>query len=131
MGNWGDDWDPEVINREEPKGRFTINFKKIAFDMDKLVLETGEVNDKHPKYDLLLEWAGALTGCFILFLLSYQVFAFVTLPFCIFYIIAIVKIGSAWKQFKYKIGVFWAMTIGAILVLATIAVFIQHLLGWI
>lgn len=126
MGNWGDDWDPEVINHEDPKGRFTINFKKISYDMDEIIESTKEVDDKHPKNELLKEWAGAMTGCFILFCLAYRVFAFVMVPFFFFYLLALGRIGGAWKQFNYKRAQYWAMTIGALIVLLAIALTLQH-----
>lgn len=129
MGNWGDDWDPEVVNKEEPKGRYTLNFKKITADMDNIIAETSVVDNKHPKMDLLMEWAGALTGCFILFLCSYKVFVFVTLPFFAFYMIALYRIGSAWRQFKYNAVIYWLMTIPALGVLFAIAYMIQQLVA--
>lgn len=128
MGNWGDDWDPEVINRQEPKGRFTVNFKKITTDIDNIVDATMDTGGRQVRLELLKEWAGAMTACFVLFLCSYKVFVCVTFPFFIFYFIAILRIGGAWKHFKLNTVLFWLMTIISWIALFALAYTIQTLL---
>lgn len=127
MGNWGDDTDPEVQALKEYDARFTINFKKLYIDVDELVETTMEINEKHPKDSLLKLWAGAMTGMFILFCLSYHVLIIATVVFMAFYLIAIFRIGKAWKGFNYKPWKYWLMTLGALIASGAVAVILQTL----
>ena len=111
MGNWGDEVDYEAKAIKDYEGRFTVNFKKIYMDVDEISERTLEVTDKHPKDSLLKLWAGAMVGMFVFFLLSYQFFAFVMIPFMAFYIIALVRIYKCWKSFKYNGVQFWVMSV--------------------
>ena len=111
MGNWEKMTDYEAEKMEEFKGRFTINFRKIYFDIDEISERTMEINEKHPKDSLMLEWAGCMTGLFIVFLFVYEAFALITIPFIAFYIMALVKMGKCWKSFNYKTSVFVLMTV--------------------
>lgn len=128
MGNWGDDWDPEVTGKKEPKGRVTLNFKKIAADVDEIVASTSKVDDRHPKDELMKEWTGAMLGFAILFLASYKYACFVTIPFMLFYGLALVRIAGAWKNFKYKSVIFCLMTIAALVAAFVITYFIKILI---
>lgn len=125
MGNWGDDWDPEVKDKKEPKGRITINFKKITADVDEIMAATAKVDERHPKDELMKEWIGAMLGFFILFLASYKYACFVTIPFMLFYALAVVRIAGAWKSFKYSRLAFWLMTAAALIVIFVITYFIK------
>lgn len=127
MGNWGDDTDPEVQALKEYDARFTINFKKLYIDVDELVETTMEINEKHPKDSLLKLWAGAMTGMFILFCLSYHVLIIATVVFMAFYLIAIFRIGKAWKGFNYKPWKYWFMTLGTLIASGAVAVILQTL----
>lgn len=127
MGRWGDDIDPENIEREDPKGRFTLNFKKMITDIGEIIDATKNVDDKHPKNELLKEWVGAMLGFFILFLFSYQILCFITVLFMAFYLYAVIKIGSAWKHFNYKVSLYVLMNIGALGVLFSLAYLLRNL----
>jgi len=127
MGNWGDDTDLEVKALKEHEGRFTINFKKIYYDVDDISEKTLEVTDKHPKDSLMKLWAGTMVGMFIFFLLSYQVLALVTLPFLAFYLIGLFRIFKCWKGFKYNGVQFWLMSIAAMAVLFILSRVVQEL----
>jgi hypothetical protein len=126
MGNWGDESDPEVAELKEYKVRYTVNFKKIFVDVGEMSEHVLEVTDKHPKDDLMKLWAGAMTAYFVFFLLSYKILMIITLPFIVFYFIALVRIGSVWKSFKYKAWQYWLMTIGALIVIFVVAMVAQH-----
>lgn len=128
MGNWGDDTDLEVQALKEHEGRFTINFKKIYYDVDEISEKTLEVTDKHPKDSLMKLWAGTMVGMFIFFLLSYQVLALVTLPFLAFYLMGLFRIFKCWKSFKYNGVQFWLMSIGAAALLFVLSRVVQELL---
>ncbi len=126
MGHWGDEWDPEVQKREDPKGRITINFKKASSDIDNIVDCTQNVDDKHPKNELVKEWAGIMIGFFIMFLISYRVFVFAAIPFMIFYIVCLVKLKNAWKHFGYKLKVPVLVTILVLAAGLAVALFAQR-----
>lgn len=126
MGNWGDDKDEEVKALKEFKPRFTVNFKKIFVDVDLITETTLEITDKHPKDSLMLLFAGTMTAFFVLFVLSYQVAILATVPFMAFYLVALLRIGKAWKTFKYNGTQFVLMSIGCLAVLFAIAMTIQH-----
>ena len=128
MGNWGDDTDPEVAALKEFKVKFTINFKKIYTYVGELSETVLEVNEKHPRDSLMVLWAGTMVGFFIFFLFSYQITYLVTLPFMIFYFIAITRIFSAWKSFNYKAAPYWLMTVAALICEFAIAMVLQQLL---
>ncbi len=127
MGNWERMTDYEAEKMEEFQGRFTINFKKIYFDIDEISERTMEINEKHPKDSLMLSWAGCMCGMFILFLLAYKVFALITIPFFFFYIMALVKMGKCWKSFKYSGAAFVLMTIAATILLFAAAILLRTL----
>ena len=125
MGNWGDEVDYEAKAIKDYQGRFTVNFKKIYMDVDEISERTLEVTDKHPKDSLLKLWAGAMVGMFVFFLLSYQFFAFVMIPFMAFYIIALVRIYKCWKSFKYNGAQFWVMSVVTLSLLFALSRFAQ------
>ena len=128
MGNWGDNLDYEAQAIKDYEGRFTINFKKIYMDVDEISQKTLEVTDKHPKDSLLKLWAGSMTGIFIFFLFSYQVFALITIPFLAFYILGLFRIAKCWKSFKYSVAKFWGMSIIGILTVFAAAQILQRVL---
>jgi hypothetical protein len=126
MANWGEDVDYEAMELKDHEGRFTINFKKIFVDVDEISQRTLEVTDKHPKDSLLKLWAGTMIALFIIFVLAYQVLIFIAIPFFIFYIIALFRIYSCWKGFRYSKSRFWLMTIPTLTISFCIAQLIQH-----
>ncbi|MCR5250292.1 MAG: dolichyl-diphosphooligosaccharide--protein glycosyltransferase subunit 2 [Lachnospiraceae bacterium] len=124
MANWDADYEAQKLKDYE--GRFTVNFKKIYMDVDEINEKTLEVNEKHPKDSLMKLWAGTMCGMFIFFLLSYQVLALATIPFLIFYLIALFRIGKCWKNFKYSAAAFWGMSVAAILLVFALAMVLQY-----
>ena len=124
MGNWGVDYEAEKLKDFE--ARFTVNFKKIYIDVDEVSEKTLEVNEKHPKDSLMKLWAGTMVGMFLFFILSYKILALVTIPFLVFYVIALFRIGKCWKSFKYSAGQFWLMSIGTMLAAFALAMVAQH-----
>ena len=124
MANWDNDFEAQQL--KEYEGRFTVNFKKIYMDVDEINEKTLEVNDKHPKDSLMKLWAGTMCGMFFFFLLSYQVLALATIPFLIFYFVALVRIGKCWKSFKYSAGQFWGMSVVGLLAVFALAMVVQH-----
>ncbi len=128
MGNWGEDLDYEAKGIKDYEGRFTLNFKKIYFDVDEISQKTLEVTDKHPKDSLMKLWAGTMLGMFIFFILSYQIMALVTLPFLAFYLMALVRIYKCWTSFKYSGTQFFVMSVIGIVVLLAVALVLQNVL---
>lgn len=128
MGNWGEESDYEAKSIKDYNGRFTINFKKIFMDVDEISEKTLEITDKHPKDSLLKLLAGTLIGMFIFFLLSYQVFALVMIPFLAFYVIALFRVYKCWKSFNYSTLTFWEMSIAGICVAFALAQLLQHVI---
>ena len=128
MGNWGENLDYEAMAIKDHKGRFTVNFKKIYMYVDEISQRTLEVTDKHPKDSLLKLWAGAMTGIFVFFVLSYQILFLITIPFLAFYLIALFRIAGCWKSFKYSAAKFWSMTIFTVIALFAVSRVVQFLI---
>lgn len=129
MGHWGDEWDPEVANLKEPHGRITFNFKKICGDVDNIVEATLNVTEKHPKGELIKEWAGAMIALFVIFLFSYKILIFAAIPFIFFYFYALFKIYNAWKYFKYKVSVAVLITIVLLIVMIVVSYIVHGIIG--
>ncbi len=128
MGNWGESVDYEAMSIKDHEGRVTVNFKKIHMDVDESSERTLEVTDKHPKDSLLKLWAGAMVGVFLFFVLSYQILFLITIPFLVFYLIALFRIGSCWKSFKYSAAKYWTMTICTMTALFAFSRIVQFLI---
>ncbi len=127
MANWDNDFEAQQL--KEYEGRFTLNFKKIYMDVDEINEKTLEINEKHPKDSLMKLWAGTMSGMFIFFLLTYQILALATIPFLVFYFIALVRIGKCWKSFKYSAAQFWAMSAAGVVIVFALAMVAQHCIG--
>ncbi|MBP3295014.1 MAG: hypothetical protein J6M27_00425 [Lachnospiraceae bacterium] len=127
MANLDNDYEAQQL--KEYEGRFTLNFKKIYMDVDEINEKTLEINEKHPKDSLMNLWAGTMCGMFIFFLLSYQVLALATIPFLIFYFVALVRIGKCWKSFKYSAAQFWGMSAAGVVIVFALAMVAQHCIG--
>ena len=52
MAGWGEEFDEELKNQEEIEVGFRFGFKGMSFLIDRIVEETREWDDKHPKDDL-------------------------------------------------------------------------------
>ncbi|MCR5127798.1 MAG: hypothetical protein K6B69_06775, partial [Lachnospiraceae bacterium] len=127
MANWDNDFEAQQL--KEYEGRFTLNFKKIYMDVDEINEKTLEINEKHPKDSLMKLWAGTMSGMFIFFLLTYQILALATIPFLVFYFIALVRIGKCWKSFKYSAAQFWGMSAAGVVIVFVLAMVAQHCIG--
>lgn len=129
MGRF-DEYDDELkqLESQEIKLKFTINFKKMDVLVDRIVSETREMNDKHPRAELMKIWAMALLCIFVLFIFSRSLLLIVVLPFLFFYFLVLLQIGSAFKRFHYKRFPYWMKTIGAVLVALALAMCIQMLI---
>ena len=131
MGNWGDELDYEAQKLEDFKPKFTINFKKIFMYAGQVEESTLEVNDKHPKDSLMILWAGIMVGIAIFFVVAYNIFTFIALPFLGLYVWALVRVAKCWKGYHYNMVQFWLMT--AVTVVASFALsrVIQWLIGYL
>ena len=124
--NWGDDVDEELQARsEEFKPKFTINFKKMTFYIDRIVEETKEWDDKHPKDDLMKMWAGIMIMMFVLFMCSYNIMLIATVPFFGFYGYVLIQLSRTFKRFGYKRLPYWILTILSLAILFVISYYIK------
>ncbi len=128
MANWGEDVDYEAKELKDYEGRFTVNFKKIFLDVDEINERTLEVTDTHPKDSLMKLWAGCMVSMFILFLLAYKALIFIMIPFFVFYLMALIRIGKCWKGFRYSSSRFWIMSILTIIASAALATVLRYLI---
>lgn len=124
--NWGDDVDEELLSpKTEFKPKFTINFKKMTFYIDRIVEETKEWDDKHPKDYLLKIWASVMIMMFVLFLFSYNVLIIATALFFGFYGYILFQLSKTYKRFGYKRLPYWIMTILTLAVLFVVSYYIK------
>ena len=128
MGNWGDDIDEELKRSEKIKVGLLLSFKSMTLVLERLTLETREVDDKYPKNELLKIWGSIMAIFAVLFSFSYSVFMIVTVLFLGFYGYAFFQLAKAWNSFKYSKVQFWAMSLVGIAVDLGIAVLVQGLL---
>lgn len=119
--NWGDD-----IDESMPKGRlkacFVINVRTMAHFLEQIDEETREHDNKYPKSEILKIW-GSVMACFAVFLACSfinPIFAFVMMPFELFYGFILFKAAKVWKRFEYSRLQYWLMTIGALALMAAI-----------
>ena len=127
--NWGEDVDEELTGRQQEfKPKFTINFKKMTFYIDRIVEETKEWDEKHPKDYLMQIWAGAMLMLYVLFLCSYNVLIIATAIFIVFYGYILFQLGKAFKTFGYSRLKYWLMTIITLVILFTISYYMK---SWI
>lgn len=111
MSGWGDDYELQLQQDTKIDVNFMINFKRMSHIIDRIVEETGEWDDKHPKTDLLKIWASVMFVFLVLFTLSYSVLTVATGIFFFFYGYVLIQLASAWKRFKYSGRIYWAMTL--------------------
>lgn len=119
--NWGDDLDEELRQKEKVHVGFMINFKNMAYYLERIDEETQEWDDNYPKKELITIWKSAMVCIFVLFALSYEIFAFVMLPFIMFYVYIIMRLGRVWKRFNYPVMFYWLVTVVGLIVMFAVA----------
>ena len=119
--NWGDDLDEELRQKEKVHVGFMINFKNMAYYLERIDEETQEWDDQYPKKELITIWKSAMVCIFVLFALSYEIFAFVMLPFIMFYVYIIMRLGRVWKRFNYPVMFYWLVTVVGLIVMFAVA----------
>ncbi len=121
-----DKYDDELLQKKERyKFNFTVNFKKMYVMNNTLREDNGERDENYPKEIFLTMYAGIWLAMTVLFCFSKNFLWIVTLPFMVFYVIALVGTFKNWKEYKYKVWQFVLMNIGAFLVSATLGVLFQ------
>lgn len=120
-----DDYDYEVERKKERyKFNFTINFKKIYMMNNTLIEDNGDRDEQYPKNILLTMWTGIWVAMTVLCCFSKSFLLIATLPFMVFYIIALASTAKAWREYKYNNAQMVFMNIGAtVFALAVGAVF--------
>ena len=119
--NWGDDLDEEHQKKEKVHVGFMINFKNMAYYLEKIDEETQEWDDNYPKKELITIWKSAMVCVFVLFALSYEIFAFVMLPFVMFYVYILMRLGKVWTRFSYPAKLYWLVTVVGLIVMFAVA----------
>lgn len=125
MAGWGEEFDEELKNQEEIEVGFRIGFKGMSFLIDRIVEETREWDDKHPKDDLRFILFNDLLIICILVAFSHNILMIVTVFFMLFYGYILVQLGKAWKRFKYPMGQYRLLTIVGLIVAVAIGVVLQ------
>ncbi|MCQ2526458.1 MAG: hypothetical protein MJ130_06805 [Lachnospiraceae bacterium] len=121
-----DDYDYELAQKKERYSfRFTVNFKKMYMMNNTLREDNGERDEEYPKNIFVTMLLGIWLAMTVLFCFSKNFLWIVTLPFMVFYIIALVGVFKNWKEYKYKMWQIVLMTIGGFLISATIGVLFQ------
>ncbi|MBR3824601.1 MAG: hypothetical protein IKJ39_05325 [Lachnospiraceae bacterium] len=128
MGNWGEDFDEELKNQEEIEVGVRFGFKGMSFLIDRIVEETREYDDKHPKDDLRFILFNDLFIIAILVTFSYNILMIVTLFFMLFYGYILIQLGKAWKRFSYSMWQYRLMAILGLIVAVAVGVVAQILI---
>ena len=111
MGDWGEKLDYRAKNLREYKTRFTINFFKIFFDVDRISESLLTVTDKHPKDCFTKLWAGNMVGMLLVFILSFRFLALEMFLVFAFYVMSLIRIYMGWRKYGYSRLQFWVMSI--------------------
>lgn len=122
---WGEEFDEELKNEEEVEVGFRLGFKSMSFMIDRIVEETKEYDEKHPKDDLISILLNDLLIILVLVVFSYNILMIVTVFFMLFYGYILIQLGKAWKRFNYPMGQYWLMSIGGLLLVIVLGIVIQ------
>lgn len=122
---WGEEFDEELKNEEEVEVGFRLGFKSMSFMIDRIVEETKEYDEKHPKDDLISILLNDLLIILVLVVFSYNVLMIVTVFFMLFYGYILIQLGKAWKRFNYPMGQYRLMSIGGLLLVIVLGIVIQ------
>lgn len=121
-----DEYDLELAQKKERYNfRFTVNFKKMYVMNNTLREDNSERDDKYPKNIFITMLMGIWLAMTVLFCFSKNFLWIVTLPFMVFYIIALVGTFKNWKEYKYKLAPLILCNIGCFLLAAAIGVLFQ------
>jgi len=128
MANWGDDFDEELKNQEEIEVGVRIGFRGMSFLIDRIVEETREWDEKHPKDDLRFILFNDLFIIAILVTFSYNILMIATVFFMLFYGYILIQLGKAWKRFNYPMWQYRLMAILGLIVAIAVGVVAQILI---
>ena len=128
MAGWGDDIDEELKHVEEIEVGFRLGFKGMSFLIDRIVEETREWDDKHPKDDLRFILFNDLLIIAVLVACSYNILMIATVFFMLFYGYILIQLGKAWKRFNYPMGQYWLLTILGLIAAVVVGVVAQNLI---
>lgn len=129
MSNKFDDYDYELQQRTADNNvRFTVSFKTILFHVNRIVDETRDVDEHHPKDDLITLWLGCVICFLVLAIFSRSLFLIATLPFIGFYGYVFFRIAKAFKFFHYSMVKFWLFSILALVIIVFIAFCLQQMI---
>lgn len=122
---WGEEFDEELKNEEEVEVGFRLGFKSMSFMIDRIIEETKEYDEKHPKDDLISILLNDLLIILVLVVFSYNILMIVTVFFMLFYGYILIQLGKAWKRFNYSMGQYRLMSIGGLLLVIVLGIVIQ------
>lgn len=122
---WGEEFDEELKNEEEVEVGFRLGFKSMSFMIDRIIEETKEYDEKHPKDDLISILLNDLLIILVLVVFSYNILMIVTVFFMLFYGYILIQLGKAWKRFNYPMGQYRLMSIGGLLLVIVLGIVIQ------
>ncbi len=128
MAGWGDDIDEELKNEEEIEVGFCLKFKTMTLIIDKIIEETREYDENHPKDDLIRLLINDLVILSVLVMFSYNILMIATVFFMLFYGYILIQIGKAWKRFNYSMGQYWLLTIIGLIVAVAVGIVVQGLI---
>ncbi len=128
MAGWGDDIDEELKNQEEIEVGFCLKFKTMTLVIDKIIEETREYDEKHPKDDLISLLINDLVILSVLVMFSYNVLMIATVFFMLFYGYILIQIGKAWKRFNYPMAQYWLLTIIGLIIAVAVGIVLQGLI---
>lgn len=128
MAGWGDDIDEELKNQEEIVVGFRFGFKGMSLLIDRIVEETREYDEKHPKDDLRFILFNDLFIIAILVAFSHNVLMIATVCFMLFYGYLLIQIGKAWKRFNYSMGQYRLLAIIGLIVAVALGIVAQGLI---